>query len=232
MRYPDVSPVGGRAEVGEAPARRRTHWPLLAVAAGVLGAFATIVMDVHVAEADGGMTLARVDDVSVVKARIGFAVGYVVVALLIVLAAAWRRHVEPRVPGSTAARVVSAGLGASAAALTLGYGWRGAMGIYGEGGPEDEQFDQTARYVYYVLNDFGAWIGWLGVLVAAFAIAWMALRERTVSRWIGWVSVLAAGAPSVAMAVMSVPGMPALTMPFWLVVAGLGLTFGKSTITR
>jgi hypothetical protein len=31
---------------------------------------------------------------------------------------------------------------------------------------------------------------------------------------------------------MGVVGTPALLAPIWLIVAGLGLSFGKSTITR
>ncbi|MYS84743.1 hypothetical protein GTZ85_32135 [Streptomyces sp. SID5474] len=218
--------------VAEDIPHRRALWPLVGAAAGALGIVATLVTDLHVAEDKETMTAAMIAEVDPTKARIGFYAGYLTVGLLLLLAASWRRRVEPRVPGSTAARVVSGGLTAAAGALALGYGWKGAFAIYGHGASESSSFDDQGRLVYFVLNDFGGYIGWLGVLVAACAVAWMALRERTVSRWIGWVSVLFAAPPIVAMVAMAVPGLPALTMPAWLIVTCLGLTLGRSTITR
>ncbi|MGA4540363.1 hypothetical protein ACPA54_10230 [Uniformispora flossi] len=233
MTYTESAPVGGRAGAGEAPARR-ILWPLTGAAAGLLGLVSTVFLDVRAGQSGDldEMTIAKVDDIDVLYSRLGFLGGFMTVALLLVTAAAWRRHVEPRVPGSTAARVVASGLNAAAGALTLGYGWKGAMAIYGKGGPEDDAFDQQGRYVYYMLNDFGAWIGWFAVLVAAGGIAWMALRERTVSRWIGWFTVAAMLPPVVGFVVMSVPGLGAITMPIWMAVAFTGLALGKSTITR
>ncbi|MCF2530046.1 hypothetical protein [Yinghuangia soli] len=234
MTYTEQDPVGGRAGTGEVPARR-TLWPLVGVAAGLLGVVATVGFDVRAGMSGGevdNMTIDRVDDVSVMAARLGFLTGFATVALLLVTSAAWRRRVEPRVPGSTAAGVVSTGLTAAAGALILGYGWKGAMSIYGEGGDEFGAFDQQGRYVYYVLNDFGGFIGWFGVLVAAGGVCWMALRERTVSRWIGWVSVVTVAAPVGWFLISPVPGLSALTAPIWMIVVFSGLAFGKSTVTR
>jgi hypothetical protein len=160
--------------------------------------------------------------------------GYLTVTLLVVLAATWRRHVEPRVASSTAARVVSHGLLISAAALTLGYGWKGAMAVYLPGGLNGKTggFDREALYVMYVLNDFGSFIGWLGVTIAAGAIAWMAFRERTVSRWIGVVSLVPVLAVTGFAVATGLPGFPGVVSPLFMVVAFTGLAFGKSTITR
>ena len=124
------------------------------------------------------------------------------------------------------------GLVASAAGLTYGYGWKGALGNYMPGRHGGRLFDDQGLYVYFMLNDFGSFIGWLGVVVAAGAIAWMALRERTVSRWIGVVSLLPVIQTTAMVAGLGVPGVPGLLARIWLFVAGLGLTFGKSTITR
>jgi hypothetical protein len=73
---------------------------------------------------------------------------------------------------------------------------------------------------------------WLGVVVAAGAVAWMALRERTVSRWIGLVSVLPVLHTTAVAIGTDVPGTGALLGPLWLVVLGLGLALGRSTIVR
>ncbi len=105
-------------------------------------------------------------------AHMSLVAGYLTVVLLLVLAASWRHIVEPQVPGSTAAGVVSHGLTAAAGALMLGYGWKGASAIYHANGMDAGTFDQTGLYVNYILNDVGSCIGWLGVTVAAGAIAW------------------------------------------------------------
>jgi hypothetical protein len=78
----------------------------------------------------------------------------------------------------------------------------------------------------------GAHLGWLGVVVAAGAVAWMALRERTVSRWLGVVSVLPVLQSALMVVGTDVPGVTALLAPLWLVVAGVGLAMGRSTIVR
>lgn len=234
MALTDPSPVDGRTGRGEGPVRR-TYWPLVGAAAGLLGGIATLALDLHLSDLNNDtdtMTIDQVGEVNVTIARVSFLLGYTAVALLLVTAAAWRRHVEPRVPGSTAARVVPVGLTASAGALTLGYGWKGAMAIYGDGGPEDTAFDQQGQYFYFMLNDFGSFIGWLGVLVAAGAVTWMALRERTISRWLGWVGAVLIALPVAGFLIMSVPGLPGITMPVWMLVTFLALTYGKSTITR
>lgn len=234
MTYTEPGPVDGRTGMGEIPVRR-TYWPLVGAAAGLLGGISTVVLDVRVGmpgKQDDMMTIERVNDIDVMVSRAGFLGGFVTVALLLVTAAAWRRRVEPRVPGSTAAGVVSMAFVSAAGGLTLGYGWKGALAIYGEDGPESDAFDTQGRYTYFMLNDFGAYIPWFAVLVAAGAVCWMALRERTVDRWIGWVGVVLVVLPVIGFIVMSVPGLAALTMPLWMIITFVGLTFGKSTITR
>ena len=70
------------------------------------------------------------------------------------------------------------------------------------------------------------------MVVAAGAVAWMAFRERTVSRWVGVVSVLPVLQTTLVVVGTGVPGVPALLAPLWLVVAGLGLALGRSTVVR
>ena len=217
------------------PEGRRLRWPLLASAAGVGGFLATMVLDGRDPRQAGDtveLTHDLFTSLDPLTYRLSMVIGYVTVVLLLVLAAVWRRRVEPRLPGSTAAHLVPLGLVASAAGLTYGYGWKGAMGNYMPGGMEEKAFDDAGLYVYYLLNDFGAWIGWLGDVVAAGAIAVMALKERSVSRWIGAFSLLPVIQTTLMVAGLGVPGVPALLGPIWLVVTGLGLYFGKSAITR
>jgi hypothetical protein len=212
----------------------RTRWPLIGVAAGVLGVLGTLAFDLHVG--DGNTHVGSAADVarlSQTKAHLSIVCGFLAVALLLAFAAAWRTHVEPRVPNSVAARLVSAGFTSAAGALALGYGWKGALAVYLPGGSDDSRgFDTDGLYVLQVLNDFGSFIGWLGVTVGAAGIAWMALRERTVSRWIGVVSLLPVIAVVGMVGATGLPGFPGVVSPIWLVVTSLGLYFGKSTIAR
>ncbi|WP_106397368.1 hypothetical protein [Actinocorallia populi] len=215
------------------PAEGRARWPWAGVAAGVLGIAATLISDVHpVVEKGEGYTSEYLDEVPRMMAHISIVTGFATVALLLVLAAAWRRRVEPRLPGSTAAHLVPHALTASAGALTLGYAWKGSLALYLPGGVEAGGFDEAALYTMFVLNDFGSFIGWLGVIVAAGAIAWMGLRERTVSRWIGAISLLPVLIVAGAVGSTGLPGFQGVIGPVWLTAASLGLAFGRSTIVR
>jgi hypothetical protein len=224
-----IHPEAAGLTVDRLNSSKRSRWPLVGVATGITGFVATLVTDIHPAN---DATIDIVDEVSQKTAHASIVAGYVTVALLVVLAAAWRRHVEPRVASSTAARVVSNGFLLSAAALTLGYGWKGAMAVYLPGGMDEGAFDKEGLYVLYMLNDFGSFIGWLGVTVAFSAIAWMAFRERTISRWIG----AAACVPVLAVTAFTVgtglPGFPGVVSPLFLLITFAGLAFGKSTISR
>lgn len=215
------------------PAATRGRWPLVGVAAGVLGYVATVITDLHVQVPDNGATTAAVvADISRTKAQLSVVAGYLAVAALLVFAAAWRRHVEPRVTTSTAARVVSSGLVSAAGALAVGYGFKGMFAVYLPGGLNGGDFDQTGLYITYLLNDFGSFLGWLGVAISAGAIAWMALWEGTISRWIGVVSVLGVVAVLGMTVAFGLPGFAGVVMPGWLLVTSLGLTFGRSPINR
>jgi hypothetical protein len=210
----------------------RGRWPLVGVAAGLGSIVATLVLDIHPTDLqpDEAYSQAVIDDVSAGKAHASVVVGYLTVALLLVLAAAWRRHVEPRAADSTAARVVPLGLTAAAGALALGYGWRGALGLYL--GNEEGAFDTEGLYTLFVLNDFGAYIGYLGVTVAAGAVVWMSLRERLVSRWIGIVSIVPILPVVVTVTAFGLPGFPGVSSGLWLIVTFAGLAFGRSAINR
>jgi hypothetical protein len=210
----------------------RPRWPLYGAAAGAFGFLATMVLDGRTQGSGVEISEKLFTDLSPLPYRLSMLAGYAAVVALLLFAASWRRHVEPRLAASTAAHLVPLGLLASAAGLTYGYGWKGALGLYMPGGMEEGSYDTQGLYVYYLLNDFGSFIGWLGVVVAAGAVAWMGLRERTVSRWIGIVSVIPVLQTTLMLIGLGVPGVQGLLAPIWLLVAGLGLTFGRSTITR
>lgn len=208
---------------------RRPVWPLVGVGAGIAGFVATILGDIHVEPKDGSAETADfvVTRISQSAAHLSLVAGWLSVTLLLILAAMWRRTVEPRMPGSIAAGVVSHGFTAAAGALMLGYGWKGAAAIYHADGMDAGTFDQTGLYVYYMLNDFGSYIGWLGVTVAAGAVAWMGLRERSLPLWIGAFSCLPVLAVLGVSGITGLPGFPGVVSPIWMVVAFAGLAFSR-----
>jgi hypothetical protein len=82
-------------------------------------------------------------------------------------------------------------------------------------------------YVYYVLNDFGSFIGWLGVTVAAGAIAWLSLKDRVLPLWIGIWSVLPVVAVVIPLVLTGLPGFPGVVSQIWMIVTFAGLAVSK-----
>ena len=136
---------------------------------------------------------------------------------------------ESRLPQSVAAGVVSFGVAATAAGLILGAGWRGALANYL--GAESGLYGQDGLFVYYMLTDFGAYLPWYGVLVAAFGVVWLAFVERTVSRALGGVTAVIAVGALAQVVITGVPGLPGVYAPMWLVVLGIWLAVGRSRVT-
>ena len=216
---------------------RSRAWPLWASAAGVLALVGTIVFDARpAAETEAWLNgedyLVTASDVLTVDAvanRLGWTAGLLAVAALLVFQAVWRRAVDDRYT-SVAGKVVSASVVATAAAGLLGYGWKGALGNYL--GPEAGMYDEDGLFIYYILTDFGAYLPWFAMVVAAFAVAWMAFVDRLVSRILGTVSALFAVGLAALTFGTGVPGLPATLMPIWLIVLGVWLAVGRSRITR
>lgn len=216
-------------------APRFTAWPLWATAAGALGLFSTLFMDPRAGKSgsdpDYLVTVKDMAGLDHVPFRIGGFTGYLCVAALIVFAAIWHRRVAQRWSWSVGAAVVTYGLVASAGTLTLAYGWKASLGNYLHGAAEQGAYDDTGLYTLYMVHDFGPYIGWLGVLVAAGGLAWMAFRDGIVSKILGgFAAVLCIGLFG-AVAVTGVPGLPGMAS-LAMVGAGLWLAFGKSEITQ
>ncbi|MGB4777290.1 hypothetical protein [Microbacterium sp.] len=207
------------------------------MAGGLLGEVATILTDVRspretAADEAGLPYTVTPDDMALLDGRmlyIGFVVGFASVAALLVFAAAWKRHVETRYVTSTAARLVSIGFVVSAAGLTLGYGWKGALGNYLTS--EAGLFDERGLFVYFMLTDFGPYIPWFGTLLSMVGLGWMAWRERTVSRVLGTVAGLYAAALFVAFGLSGVPGLAGPLGGFAVFGVSLWLSVGSSRVT-
>lgn len=227
------STAGERPSPATVPGRF-VAWPLWATAAGVVGFVSTVVTDNRAGDTsdpDYTVTVADIAPLDHELFRIGGMLGYVAVGALLVAAAVWHRRVAQRWTWSLGAPVVTFGLVASAAALTLAYGWKGALGNYLHGAMEAGTYDDQGLYTYYVMNDFSPYIGWVPVAVAAGGLAWMAFRERLVSRPLGAFCGAGFLASFGSVAATGVPGLPVMSS-LGLVVAGIWLALGRSPIVR
>jgi len=221
------------------PTRDRL-WPLWGLLAGVAGFAATVLLDVRPASEDAAIAAGdllavgpeHMADLDRMQNVLGFLIGFVAVAALLVFQAAWRARLEGRFRDSIAARVVSGGLVASAAGLALGFGWKGALANYGYDGPEFGLYGDEGLFVYYMLTDFGPYIPWLGTLVAAAAYGWLAWRERVLSRVLGTVSLAYAALIGGAFLVTGVPGLAGPLGGLWLAATSLWLVVGRSRATE
>lgn len=220
-----------------APTPGRSHsraWALWAALAGVLGFVSTVITDDRAgdtSDADYTVTVADMEPLGHEMYRLGGLLGYVTVAVLLVFAALWHRRVAQRFTWSLGAPIVTYGVIASAAALTLAYGWKGALGTYLHGAAEEGTYDDQGLYVYYVMNDFSPYVGWFPITVALGGLTWMAFRERLVSRALGAVTGFFALLIIGAVAVTGVPGLP-FAGALVLVIVGVWLAVGRSPITR
>ena len=232
MTQPSVRPTAPIAE--SEPARRFTAWPLWATAAGAFGFAATIVLDTRAGEPQNmeyTVSVRDLADLDPTMFRFGGVVGYLAVLALVVFASVWHRRVVQRFPGSLGAPVVGYGALVSAAALSLAYGWKGALGNYLHGAMEEGTYDDSGLYVYYMLNDFSPFIGWVGVMIGLLGLVWMSFAEGLVSRALGAVMVLFSVVPLLAVIVTGVPGLPFAAI-VGLLVAGVWLAVGRSAITQ
>ncbi|MCD2443056.1 hypothetical protein LQ757_12305 [Agromyces sp. SYSU K20354] len=219
------------------PTRFRA-WPLWAALAGTAGFIGTVITDLRPqgeidAIANGELyrvTAADMVELDPTLARYGYVAGVVAIVALLVFQAVWRRNIESEFTRSAGARAVSGGIIATAGGLVLGYGWRGGLATYL--GPESHNYSPDGLFIYYMLTDFGAYMPWLGVVVAAGGLAWMAYVERNVSRVLGAFCGLAAVGTLGAVVVSGVPGLPGGLMPLWLTIAGIWLAVGRSRITQ
>lgn len=212
--------------------RRFTAWPLLISLTGLLGVVALLLEG----RPDGSpgfeypVTSEDVPGVDWLPYRISGAIGYVVAILLLATGAIWRHRVEHRFPGSVGATVVGYGVLATSGLVTLAYGWRGALGNYLPGGMEEDTYDTEGLYNYFVMSDFSPYIAFVPLVASAYGLAWMAFRERLVSRGLGACAGLLATALLVATFASGVPGLPSMII-LGLIVGGVWLAFGRSPIT-
>ena len=210
-----------------APARAGlAWWALWGVAAGLLGVVATVLTTPTLSEDEYRQGAALIDLLDRKLYHLGVVTGFFAVVCTLFTAAGWRRWAERVAPGSLPAAAVWMALTATAGAMMLGYGFKGSMAVYLDGGIDEGSMTPEGLYAVFMFLDFGPWIAWWGGAIAAGVIAWLSLRDRLLPLWMGAVSALFAVVPIGVLIVTGLPGLPAVST-VWLAIISLGALFTR-----
>jgi len=210
--------------VGTPATGRRNRWALWGAAAGVFGGVATLLPSrVNLQKNDAHTTASVIAQLHRWPYQVSVVAGFAAVACLLVAAAGWRRWAQERAPESLAASVISKAFAASAGAMMIAYGFAGALAVYLHGGMNAKMFSAQGLFSLYMILDFGPYIAWWGVAVAAAALVYAAFREGRVPRWVGAVSVAFVVIALLPLVATGLPGMPGVLGPFWLALVSVGL---------
>ena len=199
------------------------RWPLWGVAAGVLGSIGHLLTVADPSDGQRAAGTAVVDALDRTGYHVGVVAGMFAVFCLLVFAAGWRRWASAAAPASLAASVVTQALVASAGAMILGYGFKGGLAVYLEGGIDEGMYPAESLLTLFMFDDFAPFIAWYGVAMAAAAVGWLSLRERRLPLWLGAVSAVFALVPVGVLVATGLPGFPGVVGPLWLILAGGGL---------
>jgi hypothetical protein len=202
-----------------APRNRWALWGAAAGVAGFLGLFSDGSMSLSDEEYLLGQDLIGLLDRS--PYHVGIVLGLAAALALLVTAAGWRRWAEEHAGRSLAARVVPQALTASAAAMFLGYGFKGSLAVYLDGGLDAGTMTDQGLYSVFMFLDFAPFISWWGVAMALGAIAWLGLRERLVGRGAAGVAAFFFAFPVIVVAAVALPGIPGVVCPLGLVVTSV-----------
>lgn len=201
----------------------REMWALWGAAAALLGAVGHLF-------SQGKVTLEQRrtgEDVVGLLDRVGYHVGavagFLAVGCLLVVAAGWRRWGERRSADGLAGRVIPMALSASAGAMIIAYGIKGALAIYLPTGINQGEFPPEGLYTLFMIDDLVPFIAWWGVAVAAAGVAWLAFREKQLPRWIGAASVIAFVLPTAFLGITGLTGFAGVVGPLWLLVISVGI---------
>lgn len=207
------------------PTLRRATWALWGSAAGIGGVLTNLALAQPLDEKTraSGDAQAIVDGLSQGRYHLTAVTGFLTVVCLLFFAAGLARWAKHQTSDSLALRVAPMGVAASAAALLVAYGVKGQLAAYLEGGFNESSSNESARYLFFLLDDLAGYYSWWGVAIAAACLAVLAFRERLIPRWIGALAVLAAGVPLAFLVVFGFTGFSGVICPVFLVVAGIGL---------
>jgi hypothetical protein len=202
--------------------RAKNRWALWGAATGVVG-FLGLMFDgsTSLQEKDYLRGADLIQELDRAPYHVGIVLGLVAALTLLVTAAGWRRWAEERAGRSLAARVVPQAFTASAAAMLLGYGFKGSLAIYLHGGIDAGTMTDQGLYSVFMFLDFAPFIAWWGVAMGLGAIAWLGLKERLVGRGAATVAALFFALPAGVVIATALPGIPGVVCPLGLVVTSV-----------
>jgi hypothetical protein len=199
------------------------RWAWCGVAAGAAGIVANLLCDDQ-----GSLTKAEkrsgaevIDQLHRTTYHVGVVSGLVVVVLLIVVSAGWRRWADAERRDDLVAAAIPSALLVSAAALLVGYGFRGRLAEYLPGGINAGSFPKEGLYVLFMINDNAPWFGWWGVIAAAALCGVLSFRQRVLPVWLGVVSAVAVAVPLLLLATTGGLALAGLFGPVWLLIVSL-----------
>jgi len=200
----------------------RSWWALWGVLAGAGGVVSNLLLNDqdHLSDeqmASGAGVIVHLDRFNY---QAGVVAGWVAIAGLLVMAAGWTRIALRRRDEHLAWYLIPLGLVASASALIFGYGIKGMLAEYLDGGANEGSFSDEGLYTMFVINDNAPWVGWWGVLFAAAAVAWLSVRRRgSLPMWLGLVGALIVLHSTVVLIGIGAVAIAGLTGPIWLILA-------------
>lgn len=205
---------------------KQSHWTwgLWGVGAGVLGMIGHLFSSTDLSDEARRSGVGVINELDYQQYHIGVVAGIAAVFCLLVFTAGWRRWAAQHAPSSLAADVAALAFVASAGAMILGYGFKGSLATYLPGAPEANSYPPENLVSVFMFDDFGPFIAWYGAAMAAIAIAWLSLRERSLPIWIGIVSSLFGGLPYAILIWRGLPGFPGVIDPIWIVVFGIAMS--------
>lgn len=199
-------------------------WPLWGAIAGLGGIFATMTMDQNIsvdARKSGVGVIAELDQW---RFHVGICVGLVAVFALLAFTAGWIRRLRANPDPLLAEYIIPLGFLASAGALIVGYGFKGSLAVYLDGGMDGGSYPPENLLSIFMINDFAPYLGWWGAAFSAMAIAAASTQSRIVPLWLGIISGVFALIPTVFVLLTGLPGFPGVVIPAWLVLTGITLT--------
>ena len=214
-----------------APVRdKNNRWALWGVGAALLGAVATLLPGkVNPQVSNDRLTAAVIDSLHRWTYHVAVVAGFGAVLCLLLCAAGWRRWAADRTPNSMAANVIPSALGASAAAMMIGYGLLGSLAVYLPGGIDQHAFAHSSLLPIYMVVDFAPFVAWWGIAIAAAAVTLASLREHLFARWIGIFSAIVVALAVIPMVVTGLPGMPGVVGPLWLLIVSMAQAISRDS---
>ena len=201
----------------------RWTWGFWGIATGALGFAGHMFTATGISEDARRSGVGVIDELDYRQFHLGVVAGIAAVFCLLALAAEWRRWAARNASDSTAADLVSLAFVASAGTMILGYGFKGSLATYLPGAPEANSYPKENLLSVFMFDDFGPFMAWWGVAMAALAIAWLSLRERALPLWIGIPSAIFGIVPYAVLVWRGLPGFPGVIDPLWIVLFGLGM---------